>query len=83
MVYRVQNHALDIMLPHSSNDALLITIDSHHVTSCVHNPKRISRDQVIQLFPEALIINYEKLHQHQEPIQSSEPHLYQNKRWIS
>ena len=73
MVYRVQNHALDIMLPHSSNDALLITVDSHHLPSCVHIPKQISRDQFIQLLPETWITNYEKLHQHQEPIQSSEP----------
>ena len=73
MVYRVQNHALDIMLPQSSNDALLITVDSHHVPSCVHIPKQISRDKLIQLLPEAWITNYEKLHQHQEPIRSSEP----------
>ena len=39
MVYRVQNHALDIMFPHSSNDALLITIDSHNLPSYVHMPK--------------------------------------------
>ena len=71
------------MLSHSSNDALLIIVDSHHVPSYVYIPKQISRDQFIQLLPEAWIINYEKLHQHQEPIQSSEPHLYQNKRWIS
>ena len=49
MVYRVQNHALDIMLPYSSNDALLITVNSHYVPRCVHIPKLISRDQFIQL----------------------------------
>ena len=64
MVYRIQNHALDITIRHSSNDALLITIDSYHAPSSVHIPKQISRDQFIQLLPKAWITNYEKLHQH-------------------
>ena len=43
MVYRVQNHAIDLNLP-GSDDALFLQVDNDQ-TSCIHIPRQIPRDQ--------------------------------------
>ena len=42
MVYRVQNHALDLTIP-GGEDALLIRVDEKTTTSYTHVPRQISK----------------------------------------
>ncbi|CDP21259.1 unnamed protein product [Coffea canephora] len=42
MVYRVQNHALDLAIPGGEN-ALLIRVDEKNGASCTHVPRQISK----------------------------------------
>ncbi|KAJ6854520.1 hypothetical protein NC651_039445 [Populus alba x Populus x berolinensis] len=72
MVYRVQNHAFDLVLP-VTNDALLITIDTNQRATCTHVPRQIPKEDLQKLLPSSWIANYEKLHQSFVPIQSTEP----------
>ncbi|GAV83816.1 hypothetical protein CFOL_v3_27261 [Cephalotus follicularis] len=53
MAFRAQNHALDLVVPQRTEDALMITINSTHVPSCTHIPKQISCDELIQLMPKS------------------------------
>ncbi|KAF5791956.1 hypothetical protein HanXRQr2_Chr09g0400621 [Helianthus annuus] len=52
MIYRVQNHSLDIMVLGSQNnsgDALLIEIDSKATPTCTYVPKQLSREELTKL----------------------------------
>lgn len=70
MVYRVQNHALDLKVL-GSEDALLIQVDEKNSTSCIHVPRQISKSDLIQLLPNSRITDYEQLHtQANEPLES-------------
>ena len=72
MVYRMQNHALDLTLP-GGEDALLIKVDEKHSATCIHVPRYISKSELIQLLLKVWITNYEKLHQAaNQPIESSD-----------
>ena len=71
MVYRVQNHALDLTLP-GTTDALMIIADSQNVPMCTQIPKQISIEELKKLLPDSWITNYEKLHQSHVAVQSSE-----------
>ena len=71
MVYRVQNHALDLALP-GTIDALMITTDSQNVLMCTQIPKQIPTEELKKLLPDSQITNYEKLHQSHVAIQFSE-----------
>jgi hypothetical protein len=72
MVYRVQNHAFDLVLP-ITNDALLITIDTNQRAICTHVPRQILKEDLQKLLPSSWITSYEKLHQSSIPIQSTKP----------
>ncbi|KAI8556210.1 hypothetical protein RHMOL_Rhmol05G0234600 [Rhododendron molle] len=43
MAYRLQNHAFDMSLPSSTDEALFLTVNAPHQASCVHVPRQISR----------------------------------------
>ena len=76
MAYLVQNHALDITLPHNQSEALILSVDSNQVPSHIHVPKQLTRDKLTKLLPDAWVSNYEKHHQgshSSKPIQSSDP----------
>nr|AHN13809.1 movement protein [Aristotelia chilensis virus 1] len=73
LVYRVQNHALDLAVPKGTEDALLINVDSTHVPSCTHVPKQIPRSELVKIIPASWITNYENLHQAPQPVQATEP----------
>ncbi|GAV66332.1 LOW QUALITY PROTEIN: MP domain-containing protein, partial [Cephalotus follicularis] len=79
MVYRVQNHTLDLVVPQGTEDALIITINSTHVPSCIHIPKQISHYELIQLIPESWITNYENLHKVTTHVQAVELVYRKNK----
>ncbi|GMN48228.1 hypothetical protein TIFTF001_017386 [Ficus carica] len=71
MVYKVQNHALDLTLP-GTTDPLMITADSQNIPMCTQIPKQISTEELKKLLSDSWITNYEKLHQSHVAIQSSE-----------
>ena len=71
MVYRVQNHALDLTIP-SGKEVLFIRVDEKNSASCTHVLRQISKSEIIQLLPDNWITNYESLHsQPNESIESS------------
>ncbi|VVB04428.1 unnamed protein product [Arabis nemorensis] len=79
MAYRVQNHAMDLSLPCDTEDALLIQLESQHSPSCIHIPRKIPKDELIKLFPESWVTNYEKLHENNTPIQSVDSSISRRK----
>ncbi|KAL3643584.1 hypothetical protein CASFOL_014399 [Castilleja foliolosa] len=79
MAYRVQNHAMDLSLPRDTEDALLIQLESQHSPSCIHIPRQIPRNELIQLLPESWVTNYEKIHERSTPIQSVESSIQRRK----
>ncbi|KAL3638190.1 hypothetical protein CASFOL_017561 [Castilleja foliolosa] len=79
MAYRVQNHAMDLSLPRDTKDALLIQLESQHSPSCIHIPRQIPRDELIQLLPESWITDYEKIQERSTPIQSVESSIQRRK----
>ncbi|CDP16520.1 unnamed protein product [Coffea canephora] len=79
MVYRVQNHALDLAIPGGEN-ALLIRVDEKNGASCTHVPRQISKQELIQLLPNDWITDYEDLHtQANEPLESSNSRISHTK----
>ncbi|KAL5991058.1 hypothetical protein ACLOJK_011964 [Asimina triloba] len=55
IAYRVQNHALDVIIPgleHEHQDSLIIQVDDSKVPVCTHAPKQLSKEQLLQLLPE-------------------------------
>ncbi|KAG2329242.1 hypothetical protein Bca52824_000422 [Brassica carinata] len=80
IVYRIQNHALDLVLP-SSDEALYLEVTSaSHAPNSIKIPRQISREELIRRLPESWITSYEKLHQAtQSPIQSSEVSFHSRK----
>ena len=78
MAYRLQNHAFDMSLPSSTDEALFLTVNAPHQASCVHVPRQISRPELLKLLPESWVTAFEK-NQHQPiPVQSSNP-LFETK----
>ncbi|ESQ50313.1 hypothetical protein EUTSA_v10002189mg, partial [Eutrema salsugineum] len=73
IVYRIQDHALDLVLP-SSDEALYLEVTSaSQAPNSIQIPRQISREELLRRLPESWITSYEKLHQAvQTPIQSSE-----------
>ncbi|GMN18939.1 hypothetical protein TIFTF001_046876 [Ficus carica] len=70
MVYRVQNHALDLALP-GTTEALMITADSQNAPMCTQIPKQVPTEELKKLLPDSWVTNYEKLHQYHVAVQSS------------
>ncbi|CAG7906488.1 unnamed protein product [Brassica rapa] len=73
IVYRIQDHALDLVLP-SSDEALYFEVTSaSQAPNSIQIPRQISREELLCRLPESWVTSYEKLHQAtQSPIQSSE-----------
>ena len=71
MVYRVQNHAMDLTIPGGEN-ALLIRVNEKNSALCTHVPRQITKSELIQLLPNSWITDYEDLHTRaNEPLESS------------
>ncbi|RDX61397.1 hypothetical protein CR513_60385, partial [Mucuna pruriens] len=66
-IYRLQDHAINLSLPTSNDGALF-----EETPSIVQIPRNISRDQLQELIPLQWVTNYEKLHENQKPIRSTE-----------
>ncbi|KAF4372297.1 hypothetical protein G4B88_004613 [Cannabis sativa] len=72
MAYRVQNHAIDISIPGSS-DALMLTVDTNHVPTCIHIPRHITTEELQQILPTSWITNYEKTQKPLPSVRSADP----------
>ncbi|WVY95395.1 hypothetical protein V8G54_034483, partial [Vigna mungo] len=69
----LQNHAVNLSLPSSTEDALFVMANPHKESpSIVQIPRNISRQQLEELIPLIWVINYEKLHENRKPLQTSE-----------
>ncbi|KAF4378007.1 hypothetical protein G4B88_004614 [Cannabis sativa] len=82
MAYRVQNHAIDISIPGSS-DALMITVDTNHVPTCIHIPRQIIAEELQQILPTSWITNYEKTQKPLPSVHSADPVFKSKKGWFN
>ncbi|KAG2312487.1 hypothetical protein Bca52824_024044 [Brassica carinata] len=80
IVYRIQDHALDLVLP-SSDEALYLEVTStSQAPNSIQIPRQISREELIRRLPESWVTSYEKHHQAtQSPVQSSEVSFHSRK----
>ncbi|KAG2311199.1 hypothetical protein Bca52824_022756 [Brassica carinata] len=80
IVYRIQDPALDLVLP-SSDEALYLEVTSaSQAPNSIQIPRQISREELIRRLPESWVTSYEKLHQAtQSPVQSSEVSFHSRK----
>ncbi|KAH9769360.1 hypothetical protein KPL71_011968 [Citrus sinensis] len=72
LVYRLQNHALDLPSPEHHSDALMVLAESDQIPTIIQIPRHIPRHELIKLMPLELISNYEKFHTNTSPIQTTE-----------
>ncbi|QCD84109.1 Viral movement protein [Vigna unguiculata] len=73
MIYRLQNHAVNLALPTSNDGALFVITDQQEENpSIIHVPRNIFRQELVQMIPVEWVTNYEKLHINKKPIQSTE-----------
>ncbi|KAK8348166.1 hypothetical protein V6Z12_A06G064600, partial [Gossypium hirsutum] len=70
IVYRIQDHAFNLSR-HGTDDSLLISVNTNDQPHCVHVPRQIPKRELIKLLPKKWITNYEKFHEHSQPIQST------------
>ncbi|KAH9744240.1 hypothetical protein KPL70_003613 [Citrus sinensis] len=72
LVYRLQNHALDLPTPEHHSDTLMVLAESDQIPTIIQIPRQIPRHELIKLMPLEWISNYEQLHNNTAPIQTSE-----------
>ncbi|KAH9698094.1 hypothetical protein KPL71_023881 [Citrus sinensis] len=76
LVYRLQNHALDLPTPQTTSDALMILADSSEsIPSIVQIPRQIQKQELLKLMPLEWLSNYEKFHQNSQPVQTTNAHF--------
>ncbi|XP_024042795.1 uncharacterized protein LOC127900656 [Citrus sinensis] len=72
LVYRLQNHALDLPTPNNHSNALMVLAESDPIPTIIQIPRQIPHHELIKLMPLEWISNYEKFHNNTAPIQTSE-----------
>ncbi|KAH9792618.1 hypothetical protein KPL71_004196 [Citrus sinensis] len=72
IVYRLQNHALDLPTPYTTSDALMILADTDTIPTIIQIPKQIQKQDLLKLMPLEWLTNYEHFHQNSEPVQTKE-----------
>ncbi|KAH9686083.1 hypothetical protein KPL70_014216 [Citrus sinensis] len=72
LVYRLQNHALDLPTPEHHSDTLMVLAESDQIPTIIQIPRKIPRHELIKLMPLEWISNYEQFHNNTAPIQTSE-----------
>ncbi|KDP28994.1 hypothetical protein JCGZ_19547 [Jatropha curcas] len=74
IVYRLQDHAINLQTPGiSHSDALYIFADGGPTPTIVQTPRQLPREELEKLIPSAWITNYEKLHQLPQPVPQQDP----------
>ncbi|KAH9668367.1 hypothetical protein KPL70_021387 [Citrus sinensis] len=72
IVYRLQNHALDLPTPHTTSDALMILADTDTIPTIIQIPKQIQKQELLTLMPLKWLTNYEHFHQNSKLVQTTE-----------
>ncbi|KAH9671287.1 hypothetical protein KPL70_017312 [Citrus sinensis] len=72
LVYRLQNHTLDLPTPEHHSDTLMVLAESDQIPTIIQIPRQIPRHELIKLMPLEWISNYEQFHNNIVPIQTSE-----------
>ncbi|KAH9684900.1 hypothetical protein KPL70_013722 [Citrus sinensis] len=72
LVYRLQNHALDLPTPEHHSDTLMVLAESDQIPTIIQIPRQIPRHELLKLMPLEWISNYEQFHNNTAPIQTSE-----------
>ncbi|KAH9780622.1 hypothetical protein KPL71_008144 [Citrus sinensis] len=72
LVYRLQNHALDLPTPEHHSGTLMVLSESDQIPTIIQIPRQIPRHELIKLMPLEWISNYEQFHNNTAPIQTSE-----------
>ncbi|KAH9801824.1 hypothetical protein KPL71_001170 [Citrus sinensis] len=72
IVYRLQNHAIDLPTPYTTSDALMILADTDTIPTIIQIPKQILKQDLLKLMPLEWLTNYEHFHQNSEPGQTTE-----------
>ncbi|KAL4348076.1 hypothetical protein GQ457_17G016990 [Hibiscus cannabinus] len=73
IVYRVQDHSFKLSKGGPTESPLpLITVNTQEQPHCVGIPRKISRDELIQLLPESWVTSYEQTHATRQPVRSTE-----------
>ncbi|KAH9763276.1 hypothetical protein KPL70_001107 [Citrus sinensis] len=72
LVYRLQNHALDLPTPEHHSDTLMVLAESDQIPTIIQIPRQIPRHELIKLMPLEWISNYEQFDNNTAPIQTSE-----------
>ena len=72
IVYRLQNHALDLQTAQTTSDALMILAGTDTIPTIIQIPKQIQKQELLQLMPLEWLTNYEQFHQNSEPVQTSQ-----------
>ncbi|KAJ9140858.1 hypothetical protein P3X46_031453 [Hevea brasiliensis] len=78
IIYRLQDHAVDLSQPSVSNDALLVLADTETTPTIVQIPRQLPRNELEQLIPKDWLTNYERLHSTSQPIQITESSFRRN-----
>ncbi|KAL4287836.1 hypothetical protein AHAS_Ahas19G0226000 [Arachis hypogaea] len=60
VLYRVQDHALDLNLPNTTGEALFMFIDNVRGPAIVNIPRMITTDELSSIIPLEWITDYEK-----------------------
>ncbi|KAL4319493.1 hypothetical protein GQ457_18G015440 [Hibiscus cannabinus] len=73
IVYRVQDHSFKLSKGGPTESPLpLITVNTQEQPHCIGIPRKISRDELIQLLPESWVTSYEQTHATRQPVRSTE-----------
>ncbi|KAH9734771.1 hypothetical protein KPL71_017496 [Citrus sinensis] len=72
LVYRLQNHALDLPTLEHHSDNLMVLAESDQIPTIIQIPRQIPRHELIKLMPLEWISNYEQFHNNTALIQTSE-----------
>ncbi|KAH9724631.1 hypothetical protein KPL70_007559 [Citrus sinensis] len=72
IMYRLQNHALDLPTPYTTSDALMILADTNTIPTIIQIPKQIQKQDLLQLMPLEWLTNYEHFHQNSKLVQTTE-----------
>ncbi|XP_062118401.1 uncharacterized protein LOC133832023 [Humulus lupulus] len=78
VAYKLQDHTLNLSLP-TTEEVLLVSVDSTQVPTCTHIPRQISTDDLMKILPSSRITNYEMLHQPQNDVQTLTEPSYHKK----
>ncbi|QHO37517.1 polyprotein [Arachis hypogaea] len=74
VLYRIQDHALDLNLPNTTHDALLMFTDRNHGPAIVNIPRMIPPDELAAIVPLEWITNYERAFPQSTPdVQTTSP----------